>query len=192
MSDRPGPDQEPRISYAERDQVLAILRAHTAEGRLTLDEFTERAEAVVAARTSSDLMPLTADLPPAETRRRPATRWTMAIMGRSDRKGRWRVTDGTNAVAVMGECRLDLRGAEFDGKTVTIRAMAVMGSVEIIVPEGIEVELTGLPIMGSNSLKVGEVSTVPGSPLVRVRALALMGDVTVRTPRTGRADPYIR
>lgn len=181
--DRPEPAPEMRISDADRDRVLAILRDHTADGRLTLDEFSERAEAVVAARTSSDLKPLTADLPLREALRRPATRWTLAVMGGSHRRGRWRVAGGTTALAVMGECQLDLRAAEFDGKTITIRAVALMGSVEIVVPEGIEVDLTGVPIMGSNSLKVSEVSTLPGSPLVRVRALALMGDVTVRSVR---------
>lgn len=187
--DGPAPTPEPRISYAERDRVLAVLRAHTAEGRLTLDEFSERAEAVVAARTSADLEPLTADLPPAEIRRKAVTRWTVAIMGGSHRRGRWRVADSTNAVAVMGECRLDLRAAEFEGKTITIRAVAVMGSVEIVVPDGIEVELTGLPIMGASSLKVRDVPAVPGSPLIRVRALALMGDVTVRSrSRTSRSS----
>ena len=161
-----------------------MLRTHTAEGRLTLEEFSERAEAVVAARTASDLEPLTADLPAAETRRRVATRWTVAIMGDSRRRGRWRVPNSTNAVAVMGDCLLDLRAAEFDGDAITIRAVAVMGRVVIIVPEGIDVDLTGVPIMGSKSLKVRDVPPLPGSPLVRVQAVALMGDVTVRSRAT--------
>lgn len=43
MSDEsPQPTSDIRISGAERDQLIAILRGHTVEGRLTLEEFAER------------------------------------------------------------------------------------------------------------------------------------------------------
>lgn len=59
-----------RASDSDREQALAALREHTAAGRLTLDEFAERASTVYAARTLSELASTTADLPPAE---RPAS-----------------------------------------------------------------------------------------------------------------------
>jgi hypothetical protein len=52
-----------RASDAERDAVADRLREAHAEGRLTAEEFTERLDAVYAARTHGDLVPLTSDLP---------------------------------------------------------------------------------------------------------------------------------
>jgi hypothetical protein len=52
-----------RIGDAERDAVAAELREHFAHGRLTLEEFNQRLDAVFAAKTQSDLSRLTSDLP---------------------------------------------------------------------------------------------------------------------------------
>jgi len=52
-----------RIGDADRDAVAAELREHFAHGRLTLEEFNERLDAVFAAKTQSDLTRLTSDLP---------------------------------------------------------------------------------------------------------------------------------
>jgi len=43
--------------------VIDSLQRHTAAGRLTLDEFSERVGAVIAARTLQDLAAATVDLP---------------------------------------------------------------------------------------------------------------------------------
>lgn len=50
-------------SDEERDKVARQLREHCSDGRLNLDEFTERLGAVYIARTRGDLDALIADLP---------------------------------------------------------------------------------------------------------------------------------
>ena len=52
-----------RLGDAEREQASALLREHYAEGRLDTDEYSERLDAVWAARTRADLRPVFADLP---------------------------------------------------------------------------------------------------------------------------------
>jgi hypothetical protein len=52
-----------RASDAERDEVVAQLQRHFAEGRLTLAELEERVGAAHVARTREQLRDLTADLP---------------------------------------------------------------------------------------------------------------------------------
>jgi hypothetical protein len=52
-----------RIGDTERDAVAAELREHFAHGRLTLEEFNQRIDAVFAAKTQRDLSRLTSDLP---------------------------------------------------------------------------------------------------------------------------------
>ena len=44
-----------RASDAERDRTVEALAAASAEGRLTLDEYSQRSEAALAARTLGDL-----------------------------------------------------------------------------------------------------------------------------------------
>jgi len=67
----PEPASSPdlRASDADRDRVIDVLRAATADGRLTADEFNERMEAALASRTFRELAPLTADLATAPARR---------------------------------------------------------------------------------------------------------------------------
>jgi hypothetical protein len=165
---------------------VALLSEHCREGRLTLDEFSERVGAVFAARYVSDLEAVTRDLPavpavdvPASRRR--ASRWVVAVMGQSERTSRWRAGERIRVVTIMGNCRLDLRRAEIDTPEVVIRAFVVMGGIDIIVPEGVEVELTGIHIMGDKNLSVADVPRLPGTPLVKVKAIALMGGVKVRS-----------
>lgn len=59
---RPGAP-EPRIGDAEREAAITALGEHYAAGRLTKEEFDERADQAWAARTASGLWPLFADLP---------------------------------------------------------------------------------------------------------------------------------
>ena len=58
-----GPDL--RIGDAEREAAAASLREHYAQGRLTLEEFNERLDAVYKATTQKQLSLITRDLPRA-------------------------------------------------------------------------------------------------------------------------------
>jgi len=177
---------ELRVSDAEREATVVRLREAGGEGRLTLEELAERVEAADAARTRGELDALTADLPESTAWRDGATpdvprkerRWIVAIMGGETRKGRWRPSRRTNAIAVMGGIDIDLREAQLaDG--AEILAIPVMGAVSITVPEGVSVEMSGFALMGGNSGPDDRVLPLPNSPVVRVRAFSLMGGVVV-------------
>jgi class 3 adenylate cyclase len=182
-----------RVADADRDHSVVLLREHVVDGRLTLDEFSERVGLALQARTRGELELALADLPAvaapqAEAGRRKARRWFVAVMSGSSAKGRWRVSGKTTAVAVMGGCDMDLRQAEIDGPEVVITAIAFWGGVNIVVPEGIDVELEGFSFMGGRNIRIRDVPIVPGSPRIRVRGFAVMGgiDVKSRGPRKGR------
>ena len=57
------PLPEHRASDADRDRVAALLREAHAEGRLDVDELTERLESTYASRTYGELAAVTQDLP---------------------------------------------------------------------------------------------------------------------------------
>jgi hypothetical protein len=52
-----------RASDEDRQRVVAALERHTGAGRLTLDEFAQRVEAVCGARTLDELAAVVSDLP---------------------------------------------------------------------------------------------------------------------------------
>jgi hypothetical protein len=182
-----------RIADADRDRVVALLRLHCTEGRITLDEFSDRVGAVYEARTADALDDVVRDLPvpwsagpasePAPARPRKAVKWMVAVFGDSTRRGRFTLDDESAAVAAFGDCTLDLSEALIEGPNPLVTAVAVFGDVTVIVPDGIEVDLEGVAIFGDKRCTTGDTPPVPGSPVVLVRAFALFGDVRVRPPR---------
>ncbi|MEV4168659.1 MULTISPECIES: DUF1707 SHOCT-like domain-containing protein [unclassified Nonomuraea] len=63
---------EMRASDVDRDRVAAILREHTAQGRITMEEFNERLEELYRSKTYGELAKLTVDLPDVDMRHLPA------------------------------------------------------------------------------------------------------------------------
>lgn len=90
----------------------------------------------------------------------------------------------------MGGCRLDLREAEIQGPRLDITAVSLMGGVKIVVPEGVEVNVGGVSIMGGKHVRVRDLPPRPGTPLIHVRAISIMGGVEVvsRRPRAEKPD----
>ena len=54
---------EPRIGDADRDQAVAFLQEHLANGRIEASEFDDRMSQALKARTASELSALFEDLP---------------------------------------------------------------------------------------------------------------------------------
>ena len=80
-----------RASDAEREGSAELLREHFAEGRLTLEEFVERVDAIYEATTLAELEAPLRDLQVAPAARRGVTRFVLALFGSSEREGRLRV-----------------------------------------------------------------------------------------------------
>lgn len=183
-----------RISDADRDHTAAILREAAGEGRLDLAELDERLSLVYAAKTYGDLEPITRDLPQiaAPTARPPAPatgprapQLAIAIMGGFRRRGAWTPPDDMTAVAFWGGGMLDLREARFAGQQVTIRAFAVMGSVEVVVPTDAEVHVNGVGIMGGFDQRAAGAGS-PGAPRIVVTGVAFCGGVYVKRKPTAQ------
>jgi hypothetical protein len=183
-------------SDAEREHAVNVLREAAVEGRLTLEEFSTRVGSALSARTRTDLVAVTADLPmpipPAMPYYRRPVEWSLALLSSTRRLGPWRVAHQTAAVAIMGHVELDLRTATIDSPVVTVDALALMGSVDVIVPEGVGVDLDGLAIMGTREVRLTNYEHRPGMPVVCVRAYALLGSVVVRNNRGWIREGYDR
>jgi class 3 adenylate cyclase len=200
-----------RIGDDDRQRVIDALSRHTGQGRLTLDEFAELVGRVYAARTRRDLDEVLAGLPEDVDVRPPAAarqavtgpaggdgsvaprvttpvaprRRFVAIMCGTAARGRWRAPGRITAFAFWGGVKVDLRQAVIDERVVEVTAWAIMGSVDVVVPDGIPVDLDGMVLMGGSSDQThrSNVAPLPHAPLIRVHARGLWGGVTARTSR---------
>jgi hypothetical protein len=175
-----------RASDSEREHTVEVLRRHSVDGRLTLEEFADRIERAYDAKTREQLEALIRDLPgttatPPERRPKRAARWIISVMSGTERRGRWRLARETNVVCVMGGAELDLRHAELEDLDSTITVVAVMGGAEITVPEGVDVDVEGFAFMGGKEFRPGRTAPPPSAPSVRIKAYAFLGGIEVRT-----------
>ena len=191
MSD--SPDQRPdlRISDTDRDRAAEVLREAHVQGRITVDELDERLTSVYNAKTFADLVPVTRDLPathdaataPAPARGRiggtARFKLSLAILGGASREGQWVVPPEYTAVATLGGIKLDMRDATFAEAETTIKAVAVMGGMEITVPEDADVEVGAFGLMGGVD-HGGEGPGAPGAPRIRITGVAVMGGIEVK------------
>ncbi|MFE6717464.1 DUF1707 domain-containing protein [Streptomyces albidoflavus] len=194
---------ELRASDADREKVAERLRDAMAEGRLDMDEFGERLDAVYRARTYAELEPLTRDLPatgtgapaaragaepggenwPARIGGTGDARWGIGVLSGFQHTGRWTVPARFKAIAFWGGGQLDLREARFESRETVIDCWTVMGGVNIVVPPGVQVEVRGIGIMGGFGRPAGDDTPDPDAPRVVVRGFAFWGGVgTERKP----------
>jgi hypothetical protein len=182
-----------RISDADRQRAAEVLERACGEGRLTLEEFSIRVGAVWASQDAATLAETTADLmvaPPVGLA--PEVESITTVFSSSKRHGRWRLPRRLKVTNVFGETKLDLREAALSvaamaEDVVEISGTNVFGTVEVIVPEGVEVEVTGSVVFGDRSSRLAPVQRLPGTPLIRVTVKTVFGETKAisRGPNSG-------
>jgi hypothetical protein len=199
----PADRQQLRVSDADREQVAEVLKEAAGQGRLTLDELDQRLDHAYAAKTYADLEIVTRDLPAAGVAPpapgamgwypdariggTPGSKISIAVMSEARRSGQWVVPNVYVAFAFMGGVVLDLRQARFSEREVTIQAYTFMGGVNVIVPEDIEVDVSGIAFMGGFDHRASGPG-VPGAPRVKIIGFAFMGGVDVRRKPPKKRD----
>jgi DUF1707 SHOCT-like domain len=175
-----------RASDAERDATVERLSTATGDGRLTLEEFSQRVDGASSARTRAELDRLVADLPTeaataAVAGRPPAAPsvWHVSPIGGLRVSGPWRMAKHEIVVSLVGGARLDLSQAELAAPEVTLTKVSLVGGVWIGVPTGIRVEVSGFSLIGGTRVERGP-EPGPGAPAVHVRAFSLVGGVRIR------------
>ncbi|WP_441251588.1 DUF1707 SHOCT-like domain-containing protein [Kitasatospora sp. McL0602] len=195
-----------RASDADRERIAELLRDAYAEGRLTVEEHSERIEAAYGARTLGELAPLTRDLPahrPISMAKAPLagpaplpparseSPSMLAIFGGASRKGRWRVGSHLKAVAIFGGVEIDLSDAVFESPEVVIEVTAVFGGVDIKVPENVSLQGSGVGIFGGFDVKE-QTSADPYAPVVRIKGMAVFGGCEAKPRRGKKLKEWVR
>ncbi len=77
--------------------------------------------------------------------------------------------------------KLDLRQAQISAAETHIHARALFGNIDLLVPEGVEVELQAGRQVGRTKVEPG--SGIPGAPRIVLTGGTFFGDVKVRRRR---------
>lgn len=194
----------------EREETIARLTDAFAADLIDVDEFEDRVDKAHQASDIKALVSLRADVstPPhtehaahtnalqpvnksvqeALVLSQPKAKWVLAIVGGAERKGQWRVPKKLRVTSVMGGAVIDFREALMAPGLTEINVMALMGSVEIIVPPTLAVECEGWGIAGAfESLDRFPVVADPERPFLRIKGMAVAGAVEISTRLPGES-----
>jgi hypothetical protein len=187
MSADPPSSPALRASDADRDRVIELLRAAVADGRLDQDEFDQRLDAALAARTIAALAPLTADLiavpgsagalalPLAGTPAEPAAE-LVTIKGKHGsvrRDGRWTLPHRLALRTAWCDVMLDLASAVRSGPELVIEMRVRGGNVELVLAPGMVVDANELAVRhGSLAISRDAGDNTPET--LRVRLIGRM------------------
>lgn len=200
MTYRPAP-RDLRASDSERDRVVALLGEAAADGRLTPAEHIDRVERAWQARTLGELAALTTDLvgPAAQPIRLDGRRAISGFFGRDSRDGCWVVPESLPVLAICGEVELDFREALLQSGRIIIYATLILGTVHLIVPDGVVVETTGTALLTRRITRTvrlpGQRTASAGSgrrqqpldqPVIELRTAGVGGTIKVTSPRQPR------
>ena len=114
----------------------------------------------------------------------------LGIFWDSRRAGPQPLEDEITAIALLGDAVIDLREAKATSKEITIRAYALLNDVDVIVPEGVAVELSGVAVVGDHRNMARPVPAGTSRFVVKIHGHALLGDVQIfhRNPRAIRSQ----
>lgn len=87
-------------------------------------------------------------------------------------------------MGIFGGTDVDLRGAALRDHVTTIQAVGIFGGVDVWIPEGIRVRVSGIGLFGGHDIKVDRGAINPAdlpvsAPEVVVNCFSLFGGVDV-------------
>jgi predicted membrane protein len=103
----------------------------------------------------------------------------LAFMGGFKRSNDSQDFRGGEATAIMGGCEIDLRKASIKEGEAVLDLTAIMGGIEIWVPEDWKVTLKGVPLLGGFEDKTHPTGLESTKSLV-VRGYSIMGGVEIK------------
>ena len=160
---------------------------------MSLECFSGVLEQVFAAPSHADLEAAMLALPPL-VRLTPASRRLarplMLQTADSDLQlgSGWQLAADTTVSSGFGASRLDLTAASWDAYQINLR-LETWGSIEVLVPEGVAVQMVG----GSGSVRLESLSPpVPGGPVLRISTSGPTGVIRIRHPKERNGGPFTR
>ena len=183
-----------RVSDAEREHVVGLLHKATGQGLITLDEFTERTDTALAAKTRAELNVVLVDLPgvvhrdSAPAPQQVELRSTMSSLTRA---GRWVVPRELIVRNRAGSTELDFTEARFDHPEVRVELDVTAGSVRLLVPERGTANTDGVTMFAGSVKNRAQPDGMIGTPHIVVRGEMRAGSLEVRRPKYVRIGSLV-
>lgn len=179
----------------EDARLAAIARLHELfSGRgLSLERFSEVLEQVFAAPSHAELEAAMSALPPlvrlTPAPRRLARPLVLRVPDSELQLGSgWQLAADTTIATGFGAALIDLSSASWDADQINL-CLETWGSIEVLVPEGVAVQLLG----GSATVQLESLSPpVPGGPLLRISTSGPTGVIRMRHPTERNGGPFMR
>ena len=110
------------------------------------------------------------------------------MFGSSECDGRISVGRRVGCLMAFGNIDLDLRQATLEGDVITIVVFGILGTIDVYVPAGVEVDLHGLAIGGHKRARGSDPPPRPGTQrrTLLEYSLALRLSIRIRRPGCGR------
>jgi hypothetical protein len=168
-------------SEPERERAAELLQRAAGDGRLTLEQFSVRVGAVWAADSSDELAQATAGLDQTPIVGSASTvDQVVTVFSENKRRGRWRLrTPRLKVFTMFGATELDLREVLTGEDVIEIAGTSLFGEFKVIVPEGVEVDLSGTVAFSSRNMHLAAVPRVAGTPEVRIHLTSWFSNVEV-------------
>jgi hypothetical protein len=174
-----------RAFMNEDDQRRAteFLTELYAAGGIDTGRFNTGVAGLLAATAETELADVVRSLPPPVALTSPDRRLAKPLeihsgMRRLRLTGRWQVARETHVSADLGSVRIDLTEAEFDDRVIDLHVYTGWGSITIIVPRGVGVQI----IHHRGGIDSRLEPPLPGLPLVRLDVTTSIGKAHLRHP----------
>lgn len=145
-----------------REAAIQTLSTAFAEDYLSAEEFERRVTEVYKAASESAVAAVTADLPAATESKqivpaRAVSAKLSSVLSSVERGGRLVVPADLQLRSTLGHMALDLRQAELQEGVTEIRVRAIMGNIELLLPEDVRVECRGRAFAGEFTHRAADV-----------------------------------
>lgn len=185
-----------------REQVIDQLIMNYSHGVISAEAFERRLDEATNTDDHQVLVDLVADLTLVpdtaylEQRERsftpnyaasdnsvPQHEKVIAILSSSDYTGQWVVPSEMNVYCGLGSVELDFTDAIFQHQKIIVRVKNVLGSLNIFVPEHVNVVSNMFNIIGSSSNKAPSMGGRQ-APQIIIEGYSVLGSLEIEVKRT--------
>ena len=179
-----------------REKTIKQLEYNYSHSYMTLEEFEKRLETAVHAVDTDFIINLCSDLKNIPQNDDPDKSFVNSgtireeetftgILSGINRKGRWKPARKNKVLVFLGGIDLDFSEAELAPGVTDFEFFCVVGGLDLIVPPGINVEVSGIPILGGIENKLPG-DHYPDQPTIKLHGFILLGGINIKPPKKRR------
>ncbi|WP_127346508.1 LiaF domain-containing protein [Pseudidiomarina mangrovi] len=183
-----------------REEAVDKLIVNYSHAIISAEAFERRLDEAMASNSHQHLVDLVSDLPMEADKRYDASKERsfspkyaagdnteddkiISILGNGLREGEWLVPKRIKVIDILGSSKLDFTDAIFQHQHIEIELATVLGSVEIFVPESVNVTVKMFNIIGSSENSAPSMAGRQ-APHITITGYSVLGSLDVKVKRT--------